>query len=439
MFLERGCPPPVVQDPARLSSFQTARNQAASPQFSLPVGLKSVDPAWANCKPFPLGALDPPRTLHPVDAMGPTTEAAATKRPTASPASSVPDPLPVMTTPSVVQTPSSIQDPKAISNSQGATTANIIQTKQAGPSAVAAQADLAAEESSKSELSRTQIPESQTLQIATNSNGNGNGDPHDGEHTKPTALPKSPVINPILDLFGLGVHVGKGSSTTKPGLTALSNAEPMQSDAHWLGASPTTNGVDHGSFNDETTPEDLASANGTEDSDNAASEHANAASQSEWRFSNDGTGRTAYALDSAGSPLVRPTDTQPSGSAESGSQFGIGNPGGSTKTDESTEAASRSIGDVRGSVTAKSATPTATATSASGGIIMSAFEGGDLQSSNGIEAVATVRPIDAGSLITKSGGSIATSSPVPFTGAAVRLMSSLKCLGFAIIGALYAL
>ena len=439
MFLERGCPPPYVQDGAQLSSFQTARNQAASPQFSLPVGLKSVDPAWANCKPFPLGALDPPRTLQPVDIMGPTTEAAATKKPTASPASSVPDPLPVMTTPSIVQTPSSIQDPKAISNSQGATTSNIIQTTQAGPSAVAGQADLAAEEPSKSEPPRTQIPDSQPLQIITHSNGNGNGDLHGGGNTKPTPLPKSPMINPILDFFGLGVPDGKGSSTTRSGVTAISNAEPMRSDAHWLSASPTMNGVGYGSSNYETASEDLASANDIENSDTAASEYANAASQSEWRLPSGGTGRTAYALNSAGSPLTRPTDTQPAESAESGSRFSTGNPGGSTKTDESNDAASRLTGDVHGSGTENPVTPAATTTSALGGIIMSAFEHGDSQSSSGMDRVATVLLNDTEGLVTNLGGSSATSSPALFTGAAVGLVLSLRCLAFAIVGASCAL
>ena len=67
---------------------------------------------------------------------------------------------------------------------------------------------------------------------------------------------------------------------------------------------------------------------------------------------------------------------------------------------------------------------------------MSAFEGGDSQSSSGIEGVASVRLNDTGNLATNAGGSSATSTPAPFTGAAVRLVLSLRCLNFAIVGAL---
>ena len=170
-------------------------------------------------------------------------------------------------------------------------------------------ADPTEEGEGKSKASRLQIPESQTWQGSIISNGNDNADGHYDQSTKPTPLPKAPMIDPNVEFLGLGGHNGKVSSTATPDPVDISTAEPMRSSAHILSASLTMNGVDHGSSIDDTTFKDIASANVPENLNTAAVEYGKAAPQSESQFLSGGTANPACALDSAGSPLVRPADT----------------------------------------------------------------------------------------------------------------------------------
>lgn len=94
----------------------------ASPEFSLPQGLSTLQPAWSkyNCIPWRYGAFDPPRTLTKADAMIPTqavsaTPAAQVSPPLASP--TMPGPGdPGLTSTSMSQEPDSFKgDPTVTS------------------------------------------------------------------------------------------------------------------------------------------------------------------------------------------------------------------------------------------------------------------------------------------------------------------------------------
>ena len=112
MYLSQGCAGIYASNVAQWESFQAGHNQAASPQFSMPVELKSVDPAWSACKPFALGVWDPPRTLSSVSAMDPTTKHIATTTPIASPGVSLTQPQITPTTSHAVHTSTASHDPK---------------------------------------------------------------------------------------------------------------------------------------------------------------------------------------------------------------------------------------------------------------------------------------------------------------------------------------
>ena len=165
MYLSEGCAPIYASNVAQLQSFQAGHGQAASPQFSMPVALKSVDPAWGACKPFPLGVFDPPRTLSSVSAMHPTTKHFATITAVASPGVS----LAPLITPTALHTdptsrdshvPKNTVDPKA--------TVDPVKSKtedDPNHSAAASQADPANDQSLSMRPSRTQEPDSHSQQV----------------------------------------------------------------------------------------------------------------------------------------------------------------------------------------------------------------------------------------------------------------------------------
>ena len=170
MYLAQNCAPIYASDIAEFESWQAGHDQAASPQFSMPVQLKSVDPAWGACKPFPLGVWDPPRTLSSVSAMDPTTQHIAATTPVASPGVS-PTPLVTPTASHTDPTSRGKHDPKNPADpKQTVDPKNTADPKQtADPasskiedglfhSAAASQADPAIDESLGLRPSRTQNP-----------------------------------------------------------------------------------------------------------------------------------------------------------------------------------------------------------------------------------------------------------------------------------------
>ena len=88
----------------------------ASPQFSLPQGLSSLEPAWGEfgCKPWRYGSFDPPRVLTRADAMVPDPKDPATQASSATPAAQVPPPIVKPTITAAPQaTPTAVsKDPK---------------------------------------------------------------------------------------------------------------------------------------------------------------------------------------------------------------------------------------------------------------------------------------------------------------------------------------
>ena len=162
MYLSQGCAGIYASNVAQWESFQAGHNQAASPQFSMPVELKSVDPAWSACKPFALGVWDPPRTLSSVSAMDPTTQHIATTTPVASPGVSLTQPQITPTTLHAVLTLTENHDPKNTGDPKETEDPG---TKDSPTQSVAAsQADPAIDPSLGLRPSRTQDADSHSAQ-----------------------------------------------------------------------------------------------------------------------------------------------------------------------------------------------------------------------------------------------------------------------------------
>ena len=200
MYLAQNCAPIYASDIAEFNSFEAGHDQAASPQFSMPVELKSVDPSWGACKPFPLGVWDPPRTLSSVAAMDPTTQHIATTTPVASPGVS-PTPL---VTPTASHTdptstgkhdPKNAADPKQTADSQQ--TADPASSKTEDGlfhSAAASQADPVIDQSLGLRPSRTQNPDNHSDQV----------DPD------PSASPRT---HPSPEMTSIGDHGGTAAGS----------------------------------------------------------------------------------------------------------------------------------------------------------------------------------------------------------------------------------
>ena len=200
MYLSEACAPIYASNQAQWLSFEAGHGQAASPQFSMPVGLKSVDPAWGACKPFPLGVWDPPRTLSAVSAMDPTTKHIATTTPVASPG--------VSPTPLITPT-ASHADPKTTDNHDPKNTADPKETANPASSetgdglihsAASSRADPAIDQSLGLRPSRTQDPDSHSEQI----------DPDPGATSRTPDIPKATAGNPG------GTPIVTSSSTEDP-------------------------------------------------------------------------------------------------------------------------------------------------------------------------------------------------------------------------------
>lgn len=88
-------------------------NYMADPFISLPQDVSEIDPMWSTCAGIAVGAMDPPRALHPQAVMVPNTgntpnsvpadpdqatQPAPDQTPTASPGMQVPPPIPTPTT-----------------------------------------------------------------------------------------------------------------------------------------------------------------------------------------------------------------------------------------------------------------------------------------------------------------------------------------------------
>ena len=131
----------------------------------MPAALKSIDPAWRACKPFPLGAWDPPRTLSSVSAMDPTTKHIATTTPVASPGIS-PTPLVTPTASHADPMFTENHDPKNTADPKDKAGPASSKTKEGSiHSAAADQADPAIDQTLGLSPSRTQDPDSHSEQL----------------------------------------------------------------------------------------------------------------------------------------------------------------------------------------------------------------------------------------------------------------------------------
>ena len=216
MYLAQACAPIYANNEAQWESFEAGHGQAASPQFSMPAGLKSIDPAWSACKPFPLGVWDPPRTLSSVSAMDPTTQHISTTTPAASPGVS---PTPLIT-PTV-----SHADPTSTNSHDPKNTADLKQTVDPASSKTqdslfhseaAGQADSAIDQSLGLRPSRTQNPNSHSDQ----------GDPD------PSASPStytSPKMTSIGDPSGTAAISRSGTDDAQH-LTSTNGKAPSAID-----------------------------------------------------------------------------------------------------------------------------------------------------------------------------------------------------------------
>lgn len=218
MYLAQNCAPIYASDIAEFESWQAGHDQAASPQFSMPVQLNSVDPAWGACKPFPLGVWDPPRTLSSVSAMDPTTQHIAATTLVASPGVS-PTPLVTPTASHTDPTSRGKHDPKNPADpKQTADPASSKIEDGLFHSAVASQADPAIDESLGLRPSRTQNPD------------NNHSDQVDPDPSASTRTHLSPEMTSIGDHGGTAAGSPSGTDDAQHS-TSANGQDPLGQNA----------------------------------------------------------------------------------------------------------------------------------------------------------------------------------------------------------------
>ena len=208
----------------------------ASPEFSLPQNIATLEPVWGQfgCKPWRYGAFDPPRVLTRADAMAPDPGHSSTQASSATPAAHLTSPLVTPTAgnvvPSVTASPDS-EDPKDIDPDPSTGLAPVSQTQDPNQTPMV-QIPKVTSENAQPSISD---PQSDLAPVPNDPEP----DPTPMSHTASAAGGDPPAISKIAD----------ADTTANPSANSNNQPPPMKS---WPDTTKPNQNPGPGSVNDPT-------------------------------------------------------------------------------------------------------------------------------------------------------------------------------------------